>query len=75
MFEFDQAIVDALLREDKNFKRLYARHGKLKEQVNNANNGVEPLEDYALEALKKEKLQLKDQLAAMISQYRRDHPG
>ena len=74
MFEFEQEIVDALLSEDENFKRLYTRHGKLKKKVNDANNGVEPLDAYILDNLKKEKLQVKDQMALIINRYRQEHP-
>ena len=73
MFEYEQEIVNALLSENENFKRLYSRHGELKEKVKSANSGVEPLDGYELDNLKKEKLQVKDKLAAMISQYRQNH--
>ena len=74
MFEYEQEIVDVLLNENENFKRLYSRHGELKEQVRDANSGLTTLDDYALDNLKKEKLHVKDQLAAMINQYRQDQP-
>ena len=73
MFEYEQEIVNALLSENENFKRLYSRHGELKEKVKNANCGVEPLDGYELDNLKKEKLHVKDKLASMISQYRQNH--
>ena len=73
MFEYEQEIVNALLSESENFKRLYSRHGELKEKVKNANSGAEPLDGYELDNLKKEKLFVKDKLAAMISQYRQSH--
>ena len=70
MFEYEQEIVDALLNENENFKRLHSRHGELKEKVNEVNSGVTLLDGYALDNLKKEKLHVKDQMAAMINQYR-----
>ena len=73
MFEHDQEIVDSLLSEDEDFKRLYEKHGKLKQQVREANIGTEPLDDFALENLKKEKLLIKDRMAAMIATYRQAH--
>ena len=73
MFEYEQEIVNTLLSENENFKRLYSRHGELKEKVKNANAGVKPLDGYELDNLKKEKLFVKDKLAAMISQYRQNH--
>lgn len=73
MFEYDQDIVDALLSENVDFKRLYDKHGELKQQVREANLGNNPLDDISLEKLKKEKLLLKDRMANMIEDYRRTH--
>jgi uncharacterized protein YdcH (DUF465 family) len=70
MFEFDQQIVQTLLSSDDNFKRLYQKHQALKEQVHDANIGTLALDDVSLENLKKQKLQLKDKMAEMITQYR-----
>ncbi|MFO1435636.1 MAG: YdcH family protein [Gammaproteobacteria bacterium] len=75
MFEFDQDIVSTLLNEDGNFRRLYDKHHALKERVSTANVGGEPLDDFSLETLKKQKLMLKDQMATIIDQYRRTHPS
>lgn len=75
MFEYEQDIVNALLSENINFKRLYDKHHELKERVNMANAGAEPMDDFSLETLKKQKLMLKDQMAAIIEQYRRTHPA
>ncbi len=73
MFEYEQEIVNALLSENENFKRLYSRHGELKEKVKNANSEAAPIDGYALDNLKKEKLYVKDKLAAMINNYRQNH--
>lgn len=73
MFEYDQEIVESLLSEDDDFKRLYEKHSKLKQQVNDANLGTGPLDDFSLENLKKEKLHVKDMMAAKIEQYRQVH--
>ena len=70
MFEYEQDIVNVLLSENENFKQLYSRHGELKEKVKDANSGAASLDDYALDNLKKEKLYVKDQMAAMINRYR-----
>ena len=71
MFEFDQNIVDSLLSENNDFKRLYEKHGELKRRVKEANIGAAAIEHFDLENMKKEKLMLKDQMAAMIEDYRR----
>ena len=73
MFEYDQDIVDSLLNENEGFKRLYNKHGELKQRVKEAHLATDAIEGYSLEALKKEKLFLKDKMAVMINQYRETH--
>jgi len=73
MFEYYEEIVGALLKESVEFKRLYDKHSRLKQEVSSANAGDTPIEDMELEGLKKEKLFLKDQMAQIIEEYRRDH--
>jgi uncharacterized protein YdcH (DUF465 family) len=73
MFEHEQNIVDSLLAENDDFKRLYDKHGELKRRVKDANFGTVPLDNIALENMKKEKLLLKDKMAHMIEDYRRVH--
>ena len=70
MFEHDQEIVNSLLNEDNGFKRLYEKHIQLKQRVMEANIGTQPMGDFALEKLKKEKLLLKDRMASIIETYR-----
>jgi uncharacterized protein YdcH (DUF465 family) len=73
MFEYEQEIVAELLSSNKEFEKLYNEHRKLKTKVRDAELGVLPLDDYRLEVMKKEKLLMKDRMAAMIVQYKRDH--
>lgn len=73
MFEFDEEIVEALLKESVDFKRLYDKHINLNRDVDSANSGDTPIEDMELEGMKKEKLYLKDQMAQIIENYRKDH--
>lgn len=73
MFEFDEEIVEALLKESVDFKRLYDKHIDLNRDVDSANTGDTPIEDMELEGMKKEKLFLKDQMAQIIENYRKDH--
>ncbi|MEE8054519.1 MAG: YdcH family protein [Gammaproteobacteria bacterium] len=75
MFEFDEKIVESLLSQNTDFRRLYEKHGDLKERVREAHIGTSPLDDVTLENMKKEKLRLKDQMAAMIEDYRGTHTG
>lgn len=73
MFEYDQHIVNSLLTENNDFKRLYEKHDVLKQRVKEANAGTLPIDDFSLEKIKKEKLLLKDRMAYMIEDYRRAH--
>lgn len=73
MFEYDQDIVECLLNEDDDFKRLYEKHSELKKKVQDANLGTLPMGDFTLEDLKKQKLLLKDQMAVKIANYRSEH--
>lgn len=73
MFEFDQDAVDALLLDSAQFRRLYDKYTTLKSRVQGANARQFSMAQLDLEALKKEKLQLKDRMAGMIKDYRQVH--
>lgn len=73
MFEYDQDIVETLLNHNEQFQALYKHHHDLKEKVRDAELGVLPMDDATLGSMKREKLQAKDKMAAMIEQYRREH--
>lgn len=73
MFEYDQHIVNSLLSENNDFKRLYDKYDMLKQRVKEVNAGVVPMDDFSLENIKKEKLLLKDRMAHMIEDYRQAH--
>ncbi len=73
MFEYDEEIVEALLKERVDFKRLYDKYINLKQEVESANVGDAPIEDMELERMKKEKLYLKDQMASIIEDYRKEN--
>ena len=73
MFEYDQEIVEVLLNDNKQFQALYKEHNTLKEKVRDAELGVLPLDDFSLGTMKKEKLLVKDKMAVLIEQYRREH--
>lgn len=73
MFEYDQEIVEILLKDNEQFQVLYKEHDELKTKVRDAEAGVLPLDDFSLGTMKKEKLLAKDKMAAMIEQYRREH--
>ena len=73
MFEYDQDIVNFLLNESNDFRRLYNKHDDLKRTVQEANEGHISVDEISLEGLKKEKLYIKDCMSLMIEDYRRSH--
>ena len=73
MFEQDQEIVESLLDEDRNFRKLYNKHCQLKSKVKEANEGFVGISDFDLEVLKKEKLLIKDRMSVIIEDYRHTH--
>ncbi len=73
MFDYDQDIVKSLLHDSIEFKRLYDKHSRLKQQVQEAQTGRQDVNDFELERLKKEKLHLKDRMAGMIEHYKQSH--
>jgi uncharacterized protein YdcH (DUF465 family) len=66
MFEHRQEVMEKLLKESEDFRRIFNRHQQLDKRVNEAELGTAPMEDLALNQLKKEKLWAKDQLANLM---------
>ena len=67
MFEHRQDKMDELIKENEDFRRIYNRHQELDKRVTAAELGTAPMEDLALNQLKKEKLWIKDKLAVFMS--------
>lgn len=57
--------VEALMRADAEFRRLYQKHKQLDSKVHDADIGVLPIDDATLSGMKKQKLQAKAQLERM----------
>ncbi|TVS11687.1 MAG: DUF465 domain-containing protein [Wenzhouxiangella sp.] len=68
MFENRQQEMEAMLKDNEEFRRLYNHHQQLEKRVLAAENGTAPMEDLALNQLKREKLRAKDQLTRMMEQ-------
>ena len=66
MFEHHQNEMEKLMKENEDFLRIYNRHQELDKRVTAAEVGTAPMEDLALNQLKKEKLWAKDQLARIM---------
>jgi uncharacterized protein YdcH (DUF465 family) len=66
MFENQQRDdIEAMMKADANFRRLYHHHQKLDSKVHDAEIGVLPIDDLTLVGMKKEKLQAKARLQRM----------
>jgi uncharacterized protein YdcH (DUF465 family) len=68
MFEHHQEEMEKLMKENEDFLRIYNRHQELDKRVTAAEVGTAPMEDLALNQLKKEKLWAKDQLARIMNE-------
>lgn len=66
MFEHRQDLMEKLMKENEDFRRIFNRHQELDKRVTEAELGTKPMEDLALNQLKKEKLYAKDRLAQLM---------
>jgi len=66
MFEHRKELLEKMKEESAEFRRVFNRHQELDKRVTEAEIGTAPMEDLALNKLKKEKLWAKDQLARMM---------
>jgi uncharacterized protein YdcH (DUF465 family) len=57
--------VEALMKKDAEFRRLYQHHQHLDSKVHDADIGVLPMDGATLSRMKKEKLQVKVRLERM----------
>ena len=67
MFEHRQDQMQAMLKSSDEFRAIYNRHQELDKQVTAAEEGDHPMDDLALNQLKKKKLQMKDQLNRLLA--------
>lgn len=60
------AAIHQLKIENAHFRRLFDSYHDLNREIHRAEADVQPMEDLALEALKKRRLALKDEIAAIL---------
>ncbi len=65
-FPDSAALIHRLKLEDRHFARLSEEHHELNRTIHRAETDIEPMEDEALETLKKRRLALLDEIAAML---------
>lgn len=58
--------ISTLKTQDAHFARLFNRHNELDQEIRNMEAGILPGTSTEIERLKKEKLQLKDQLYGIL---------
>jgi uncharacterized protein len=68
MFENRKEQMEILLKGNEDFRRIFNHHQQLEKRVTAAENGTAPMEDLALNQLKREKLRAKDQLSRIMDQ-------
>jgi uncharacterized protein YdcH (DUF465 family) len=62
MFPEYRDLISQLKTTDHHFSRLFDKHNALDQKIKNLESGIEKVTDLEIEILKKEKLQLKDEL-------------
>ena len=58
--------ITQLKTTDRHFLNVFEKHNELDHKIKNMESGVEPATHLAIEALKKEKLALKDELYQIL---------
>lgn len=67
LFPNESAILHALKLEDARFRDLADRYHRIELEIQRSETGVAPASDDRIEALKKERLDLLDAVAALIA--------
>lgn len=65
-------IISEIKVSNAHFAKIFEKHNDLDQQITNIEEGREHMEQLALEAMKKEKLKLKDEAYAMIMAYKQE---
>lgn len=66
MFPEYRDLITQLKTSDNHFTRLFEEHNAVDQQIKNMESRIEPATSDEIEVLKKEKLQLKDQLYVIL---------
>jgi len=65
----DQAdLIHRLKQEDGHFARLADQYHEVNRQVHRAETDVEPMDDMAMQELRKKRMALKDEIAAILKE-------
>lgn len=66
MFPEYRDLISKLKQSDHHFERLFDRHNELDQKIINMERHLDPATEDEVEMLKKEKLQLKDELFTIL---------
>ncbi|HQW21394.1 MAG TPA: YdcH family protein [Rhodocyclaceae bacterium] len=66
MFPEYRDLITQLKTTDRHFLNLFDKHNELDQKIKNMESGVEPATSLTIEALKKEKLVLKDEIYQIL---------
>lgn len=72
MFHEYREEITHLKQSNAHFEKIFNEHNELDQKIKNAEDGVTPLSNQEIDVLKKQKLFLKDQVYAMILEYRKN---
>ena len=66
MFPEYRDLITRLKTTDRHFLNVFDKHNELDQKIKNMESGIEPATNLGIEALKKEKLALKDELYQIL---------
>jgi uncharacterized protein YdcH (DUF465 family) len=66
-------IITKLKAENAHFSKIFEKHNELDHKIADVAEGREYMDSLSLDALKKEKLRLKDEAYAMILDYKKEN--
>lgn len=66
-------IISKLKVDNAHFAKIFEKHNELDQKITDVHEGREHMSDLDLDALKKEKLKLKDEAYAMIVAYKKEN--
>lgn len=75
MFHEYREEIAKLKVQNAHFEKIFNEHNDLDQKIQNAANGIEVASNLEIEKLKKQKLRLKDEVYAMIMEFKKSNQG
>lgn len=73
MFHEYREEISKLKTQNSHFEKIFNEHNDLDQKIANAENGITPMNNMEIEVLKKQKLRLKDEVYAMLMEYKKSN--